>query len=301
MELIEKQMDYLQNSGFNMDSIIGVFDVRALVSPFIKLEDYADLLVLTSPTLDDLCWENEDSFEVNNKETFDGTKLAIVDIRTYCRALKMQSLLYLATLYTDKVYLEEKYKDAFFEFFLLNRENIVQYDRLRVINKVTEKIRSAIDIKSANNLLSFLHKYKDYAEFRDCIQPSSNLIEDPIEIYNQANEIKTEYNENIPLREVRAVSAINQGMKEILKLSLNNTQTISSNEMYKKLTEKEIRALDEINKRIHGEGIVVISSLVAETNISRPVYNILLQKLRESGAAEIVNMGVKGTKIKMLI
>jgi GTP-sensing pleiotropic transcriptional regulator CodY len=67
-----------------------------------------------------------------------------------------------------------------------------------------------------------------------------------------------------------------------------------------KTTEKEKDALRDIIDRIGEEGQLSLSSLIQLTNISRPVYTSLLSKLKEFKIAEVVNAGVKGTKIKFI-
>jgi transcriptional regulator of heat shock response len=66
------------------------------------------------------------------------------------------------------------------------------------------------------------------------------------------------------------------------------------------LSEKEEKAFDFIkNELSDGAGIISISKMVEKTNISRPVYKNLISKMEINKIAEITNMGVKGTKIKI--
>ena len=71
-------------------------------------------------------------------------------------------------------------------------------------------------------------------------------------------------------------------------------------DFYEELTNKEIKAINSIIKHIQNEGMISLSNLIAETGISRPVYNNLLVKLDKFNMAEIKNHGVKGTYIKFL-
>lgn len=71
-------------------------------------------------------------------------------------------------------------------------------------------------------------------------------------------------------------------------------------EFYDNLTNKEIKAVNSILKRVQNEGDVSISVLIAETSLSRPVYISLLSKLKDYNMAEVSNRGVKGTHIKFL-
>lgn len=63
------------------------------------------------------------------------------------------------------------------------------------------------------------------------------------------------------------------------------------------LTKTEEKALIYILEEIGDEGILSISKAIASSGISRPVFTGLLDKLDRYQAAEIKNMGVKGTYI----
>ena len=49
-----------------------------------------------------------------------------------------------------------------------------------------------------------------------------------------------------------------------------------------------------------GEGIVSISKLVEGGDYSRPVFKSVLNKMKDAEIAELTNMGVKGTHIKII-
>jgi hypothetical protein len=66
-------------------------------------------------------------------------------------------------------------------------------------------------------------------------------------------------------------------------------------EFLKEITKKEQQALADILNRLNPDGTLVFSTLVAETGISRPVYNNLIVKIKQFNIAEVTNMGMKGT------
>lgn len=68
-------------------------------------------------------------------------------------------------------------------------------------------------------------------------------------------------------------------------------------QIFDSLTKTEERALIYILETIGEEGIVSISQAIQGSGISRPVFTSLLDKLNHYRAAEIKNMGVKGTYI----
>lgn len=86
------------------------------------------------------------------------------------------------------------------------------------------------------------------------------------------------------------------GIVEILKVSLEENAQI--NEFFNNITGTEKNAFEAIKKEIGKEGNITISKIVDKTNISRPVYTNLLNKMKTYNVAEVVNQGFKGTYIK---
>ena len=66
-----------------------------------------------------------------------------------------------------------------------------------------------------------------------------------------------------------------------------------------KTTKTEEKALTYILDTIGAEGILSISQAIQGSGISRPVFTSLLDKLDRYQAAEVKNMGVKGTYIHL--
>jgi GTP-sensing pleiotropic transcriptional regulator CodY len=67
--------------------------------------------------------------------------------------------------------------------------------------------------------------------------------------------------------------------------------------IFDSLTKTEEKALIFVLETIGDEGILSISEAIRQSGISRPVFTGLLDKLDRYKAAEIKNMGVKGTYI----
>jgi hypothetical protein len=68
-------------------------------------------------------------------------------------------------------------------------------------------------------------------------------------------------------------------------------------QIFDSLTKTEEKALIYILETIGEEGVMSISQAIQGSGISRPVFTSLLDKLNYYKAAEIRNMGVKGTYI----
>lgn len=67
--------------------------------------------------------------------------------------------------------------------------------------------------------------------------------------------------------------------------------------IFDSLTKTEEKALIYVLETIGDEGVLSISQAIQGSGISRPVFTSLLDKLDRYQAAEIKNMGVKGTYI----
>lgn len=65
-------------------------------------------------------------------------------------------------------------------------------------------------------------------------------------------------------------------------------------------TDKERAALSAIIEEIGEEGTLSIVKLVQKVNISRPVFNSLMNKLEKYNIALVKNQGAKGTYIRFL-
>ena len=86
---------------------------------------------------------------------------------------------------------------------------------------------------------------------------------------------------------------------DIIKIAL--TRTIDAKEFLQNLTNPEKEALKVIMQNIeNGEGIVSISQAVTNSSLSRPVFKSVLNKMKDLEIAELTNMGVKGTHVKII-
>ena len=85
----------------------------------------------------------------------------------------------------------------------------------------------------------------------------------------------------------------------IIKIAL--IKTVDVKEFLQNLTNPEKDALKVIMRNLKdGEGIVSISQAVNSSNLSRPVFKSVLNKMKDMEIAELTNMGVKGTHVKII-
>lgn len=85
----------------------------------------------------------------------------------------------------------------------------------------------------------------------------------------------------------------------IIKASDNSASIPAAADFIERLTANEVMAFRAVCNELSNEGIgnVSIVKLQQKTNLSRPVYTNLFNKMKEAGIANIENQGVKGTHI----
>lgn len=102
------------------------------------------------------------------------------------------------------------------------------------------------------------------------------------------------------------IHAIKEHLLEIEQILLSTLysekEATDTNDFLEKLTENEKIAFKALyNESTQNNGIVSISKLVEETQLSRPVYQNVVQKMKHWNIAIVANKGVKGTHIQFLI
>lgn len=71
-------------------------------------------------------------------------------------------------------------------------------------------------------------------------------------------------------------------------------------DFYNALTINEKTAFLAIREAIGLSGNISIVKMIQKTNLSRPVWNSLLQKMEKYGIAQVKSQGVKGTYIEIV-
>lgn len=104
------------------------------------------------------------------------------------------------------------------------------------------------------------------------------------------------------LREYR-LSGDLQWLLPLLNTALSAHQDIDINrirqEFFNALTSNEEQAFQAIREEIGSLGNISVVKMIQKTNISRPVWTSLLQKMDKYGVAQVKNQGVKGTYIEL--
>ena len=75
-------------------------------------------------------------------------------------------------------------------------------------------------------------------------------------------------------------------------------QLILKDEFFNAMTNNEKIAFEAIREEIGGSGNLSIVKMIQKTEVSRPVWTSLLQKMEKYGVAIVKSQGVKGTYIE---
>ena len=79
---------------------------------------------------------------------------------------------------------------------------------------------------------------------------------------------------------------------------VNAENEFSKEDFFKALTSNEKIAFTAITEEIGASGNISVVKMIQKTNLSRPVWTSLLQKMEKYGAAIVKAQGVKGTYIE---
>ena len=104
------------------------------------------------------------------------------------------------------------------------------------------------------------------------------------------------------LREFRLTGDLNL-LKELIEVAVQIEQSEGAADLAKdflsSLTDNEKIAYQAIKEQISSQnGYISVVKMIQKTNLSRPVFTNLLQKMEKFGIAQIKNCGVKGTYIE---
>lgn len=303
---------------FPSRNILGVFTNGKVNYNLAETEDDIQFVVVYIPTFDELCMTmGEDQYTYINEY-----KVTFVDIRKCYSSEKQINDCALELLFAQRMIINNKYKEIFVNNLQNNREKIGHYcDEIR-IKKAYHRIVLAATIwkddkdydalLETSRLLISATKYLDGAKCQDCyfindiaslnylksIQ-NRTLATPPAwnELIMSAKELLARANNVV---DYEAIKIVKNTIIDIIRVSLKDNVDIEV--FLNTLTAKEKIALSAIKNNITtANNLINISSLCSLTNISRPVYKNLLQKLEKNNVAEITNCGVNGMKINFLV
>lgn len=100
------------------------------------------------------------------------------------------------------------------------------------------------------------------------------------------------------LREYR-LSGDAEYLLPLINHALEGESSCFVEDFFNAMTNNEKIAFEAIREEIGSSGNISVVKMIQKTNLSRPVFTSLLQKMEKYGIAQIKNQGVKGTNIEI--
>lgn len=323
---LQKHLEFSEQY-FNKDRILGIFLYGSQNYNLATDKSDIDSILVILPSFEDLLfnktWYSKELY-------FEDEHIVVKDIRCYREELLKQNLNYLETLLGNYYILNNKYEELFKLYFFNNKELIVNYDNVRMKKAVAGQLyntlkqaKTAEDANKENKKLANCYRLRitlekiGNASLEEILSLKGSELEYAMKLKlgkatkeEKADEydlcLRAESSISLALEPGKntikaALEAINEGVSAIMKLSYmeKENECLTKEEFFKQLTHAEERAFNSIVNAIGNEGNITISKLVDENRISRPVYNNLMKKLKEYNIADVLNMGMKGTYIKI--
>ena len=239
--------------------------------------------------------------------------LYIKDIRYFFNSVENTNSYALETLFSKYYFIAARYKNLFNKYLYENREYISRYNPAERVERCINRVNQLLQIKSNDSLAEIYRlyisasRYADYKPSSECYSIDSPIAIDfikrirkgeiPIDIESIQEDFQKIY-DRVKGSEINseAIKLVKKGILEIMNLAINTDIDIET--FKKSLTDKEKEAFEIIEKElIDGEGYIKVTQLTYATNISRPVFTNLFQKITQSNIGEVTPAGVKGTKI----
>ena len=315
-KILKEDYKYLKTL-YPQDQIFGVFTFGKINYGFA--ENISDVLVKMYylPSLEEMCTSISFKDEVIE---YNGHHIIVKDIRLILDNILNQEGTTMECFFSKNHIVTPKFKTVYMDNIIAKREEIFHCNpRKRIEHSVTkayEDIQKYLSTGDTEYLFEACRRrlasslYLSGEPVQNCIllkkdyhrtylwsikngQALPNLEEVMADLENMKNKAATL--EVHPELETMVTETI----VEIMKIAL--TKSISADEFLDMLTPAEQGALKDIMKNItEGEGVVSVSKLVEGGEYSRPVYKSVLTKMKDAEIAELTNMGVKGTHIKII-
>lgn len=323
---LRKKLDYLiEEERYNEERVLGIFLYGSQNYNLDTEKSDIDALAIVLPSFSDFCLGNQ----TVSKEIVlsDNSHVLVKDLTSFRNEILKQNICRIEILFTEYFILNPQYEALFYEYFQKERNNIAYIDKEKGVKAIYHQARHEMKeyhhiltgkkLRNIYRLVHYLNFYKDNIDLDDVIKfdnihrqklLSLSMGELPKEEVDEIVKTLENYLDNFNIecgnapieRQKAGLAALNTGVIEILKLSFSDSSSsCTEEEFFEHLTNAETRAYQSIISEIQDEGNITISRLVDKHNISRPVYNNLLIKMKEYNVANVVNMGMKGTYIKI--
>lgn len=315
-QILRDDYKYLKTI-FPQDQIFGIFTYGKVNYGFAEKIEDVKIKMYYLPSLEEICTSitfKDEIIEYNNHT------INIKDIRLILDNILNQEGTTMECFFTNNYIITPKFKTVYMDNIIAKREEIFRCNpKKRIehsVSKAFEDLKAYLEEGDVERLFEACRRrlasslYLAGEAVEDCIQLKKDyhktyllsikrgqalpnmeeVVKDLEDMREQAQELEVH-----PELE----NMVTQGIVEIMKIALS--KTISADEFLSQLTTPEQNALKIIMQYLeNGEGIVSVSKLVEKHEYSRPVFKSVLNKMKDMDIAELTNMGVKGTHIKII-
>lgn len=315
-KILKDDYKYLKTL-YPQDQIFGLFTFGKVNYGFA--EKVEDILVKMYylPSLEEMCTSIEFKDEVIE---YNNHHIIIKDIRLILDNILKQEGTTMECFFSKNYIITPKFKTVYMDNIIAKREEIFHCNPGKRVKQSVEKAQSEIiDFMATGNTELLFEAcrrrlatslYLAGEKVQDCIElkkdyhitylwsiKTGQSLPNIEEVVKDLTEMK-----NIAITmeiHPELETMVTETIVEIMKIAL--TKSISADEFLSMLTPAEQGALKDIMQNLeNGEGIVSVSKLVEGGNYSRPVYKSVLNKMKDAEIADLTNMGVKGTHIKII-
>lgn len=315
-KILQDDYKYLQTL-FPQDQIFGIFTYGDFNYGFAETIKDLKVKMYYLPTLEEMCTNlvlKNETIEYNNHT------INIKDIRLILDNILQQEGTVMECFFAKYNIITPKFKKVYIDTIANKREEIFRYSPKAhieyAVKQAYEEIQDFLKTNNYNSLFNACRRrlcsqlYLNGELIEDCICFKKDYhitylwnIKKGISLPNmdevtsdlEEMKAKAETFENHPELE----QLVKDTIVDIIKIAL--IKTVDVKEFLQNLTNPEKDALKVIMRNLKdGEGIVSISQAVNSSNLSRPVFKSVLNKMKDMEIAELTNMGVKGTHVKII-
>ena len=315
-KILKDDYKYLKTL-YPQDQIFGLFTFGKVNYGFA--EKVEDILVKMYylPSLEEMCTSIEFKDEVIE---YNNHHIIIKDIRLILDNILKQEGTTMECFFSENYIITPKFKTVYMDNIIAKREEIFHCNpKKRVeqsVNRAFEDLKVYLSEENTERLFEACRRrlatslYLAGEAVQDCIQlkkdyhrtylwsiKNGQALPNIEEVVKDLEEMKNRASTMEVHPELEAM--VTETIVEIMKIAL--TKSISADEFLNMLTPAEQGALKDIMQNLNnGEGVVSVSKLVESGSYSRPVYKSVLNKMKDAEIADLTNMGVKGTHIKII-
>ena len=289
-------------SKYGKNHIFGSFVVGKANYGFAETIDEIRCVTVYIPTFEELCL----SLDTHKEKD-------VYDIRQAYNAIYNHSDAALELLYSDYFTINPKFQKIWNNIYS-QRDKISKVNRKERLTKAKKRAVAAYeqgDLFEAMRLYIGSKLYYQNYNCEKCFHIDDYLYKNILWTCKHTSEISTINFEEMMDELDNLIDTIDDTLDydtnifikrlvlDTISFSLNNT--ISYDVFIEGLSPLEKKALEAIYSYMENDvALISISKITKETDISRPVFNNLFNKMEKNNFAKIENQGVKGTRITLI-